>query len=368
MDHVYDDSQFHDVSFKEFEELLADNAEIEIPLDSFKDSIDDTYDGALHSVVYEYIKNADTFIDQGLYKNAFSLVNEIQKAVPQSLLDRVFKIYDICSEHGVLDASIFMADYFFERWEADDDVRSKSFIYLDRIHDAGYLPYFWKLGYCYLRGVGIPKNVEKAKKVLVEGLLFYGDDMCAGYLKELFTEIDDAYEEATVLFFDKSKDYNLQKAYELYFNVAIYEYWNRGYCLMRIADIFMGKNIYDDITPRKCFLLYRTAFRIGVWLWDAPEADTGFDEYEIYHKLGVMYFDGFGTKKDYYKAAYYMSRYDKISDEESAMIDKYIAEASEKAECLADSEENGEYYTDCFTQGDSEESLWDEDPEDAFLY
>ena len=371
MDRFNDDSQFHEISFEEFEDMIAECSEVEIPLGAFQDFVDEVngYEENLSDELFGHFSYCESLADAGKYTDAFNGAYELQTALPQQLIPRLHKLYDCCAKHGVIGANAVRADYYFCRWESSADIRGQSFEYLCRLYELGYLPYFWELGYCYLHGIGTPIDKEKAITVLTEGFLYYGDNTCKHYLQGLVPKIFDAFEDGARFYLGIGCEKNFEKAFELLTNAAIYERYGAGYCLARMADIIRESKI-DGENARKTALLYKSALKES--FIDAPEVDANYNEGEIYYNIGLCYFDGCGVQRDYFKAAWFLDYSQGCLDaDDSRQInaEELIKEAYSMAEKLANDDELGEYYRQCFEAGDPYLDYdWDEDEEDDFLF
>ena len=369
MKELYDDSKFHDISFEEFQEMVDKASEIEIPLESFQDFVDELtgYDNAVESDVLSQFRHAEFLIFCGKYNKAFEYAYGVHDNLPQSFLPRMYKVYDTCAEHNVLDANILMADYFYERWDSSGRIRGQAFIYLERLYEIGYLPYCWRLGYCYMTGLGTEINKEKAKNVLTDGFLYYKDMKCAEYLRQLIPRIDDALEDGAKLFWGMGCEQNYRRAFDLLFNAALYDVdYSMGYCFTRMADIMMQINIG---TSRKAYLLYKMA--VSEWFPTAPEIDEEFCEDDIFFKVGKCFLEGYGVQQDYFKAAWYFNDYLgylKEDDPRRCEIVKLIKDCYAKVELMVSDDEVGDYYKECLEAGDLEPEYDYEEDDDAFLY
>ncbi|WP_026527817.1 SEL1-like repeat protein [Butyrivibrio sp. VCD2006] len=122
-------------------------------------------------------------------------------------------------------------------------------------------------------------------------------------------------------------------------------------------------------SPRKVFLLYKLALRNCYF--DPPEIDEEFNEAEVYYKVGKCYFEGYGVRKDYYKAIWYLDYARDCFRPDYSMVEecvKMIREAYARAEELVSDDEEGEYYKCCFEEGNPFLDYFpEEDEEDDYL-
>lgn len=364
-----DDNKFHEITFEEFEDLISANSEVEIPLDSFKDFVDEVsdYEEDMINELNSNLVEAELLLRKGKISEAFEMVNRIQNVLPQALQKRLWGIYEQCAERGNVDANILLADHYFEHWENADGIRGKAVKYLKRLYDAGFLPYYSRLGLCYLKGLGVSADKEEAKRILMEGMLFHGDFESYALLEPLIPPIEGAFKEGVRLFLGKGVEKNPVKAFELLTNAALHEDADRGYCLSRLADIMVENNIPGG-NARKAFLLYKNA--VTTWIFDVPEDESFFEE-DVYYKIGRCYYDGFGVQKDYFKAAWYfdMARGTSRNEDKIKVFEDMIRNSYAKAESLVEDDVYGEYYTECFKIGEIPEfDYFFEDDDDAFLY
>ncbi len=370
MDKTRDDSQFHEISFEELEDIVAECAEVEVPLESFQEFVDETngYEKDLTDEITERLCYCESLVDAGKYTEAFNKAYELHTVLPQQLISRLFKLYDACATHGNIGANAVLADHYFCRGESSTEIKGQAFDYLYRLYQKGYLPYFRDLGYCYLHGIGTSIDKKKAITVFTKGFLYCGDHACRQYLQELVPEIPDAFEDGSRFYLGIGCEQNYEKAFELLTNAAIYERYGAGYCFARMADILRVSKI-EGGNARKMALLYKSAMK-EIFI-DAPEVDANYNEGEIYYNIGLCYFDGYGVKQDYYKAAWFLDDchyYLDVDDERHMRADELIKEAYARAEKLSNDEELGEYYRQCFEAGDPFIDYdWDDDEEDDYL-
>ena len=182
-----------ELSIDEFKTIIDQYKEIDIDLDEFsnsfiereakqlyEDEIRERFDGIADSM--------SRSLDRGNYVEAYSKANRLRGLDSNEYRDEIDRCYELCVEHDVPEALIDTAYKYINTTECM--VKPGAFVYLEKLSDMGYIDSFQWLADCYYHGIGCEKDIDKAKKLYFEGMIFGKNKYCIQRYGELSKETD----------------------------------------------------------------------------------------------------------------------------------------------------------------------------------
>lgn len=215
-------------------------------------------------------------------------------------------------------------------------------IWFQKSAENEYSPAFYQLGKIYYLGLGIEKDFTKAfywykksadlnyaaAQYTISFMYKNGEGCEMNNLKAYYwieKSAENGYEDA---YYIVGQSYLEGICYEVNYEKA-YKYLSKGYeacdlnCIESLADMYL-KGLYVDKDVKKALELYNLSidygsfelyFKVGKIYEDEKLINEAVDVYELGHaqgdlkctqRLGVMYYNGEGVKRDLNKAISYM--------------------------------------------------------------
>ena len=182
----------HEITIEEFQNITFRD-EFEIDLDDFTDYLlnreeEQIIEDEYRSRMDDRAASMNDLLEHGRYFEAFSESEELRKRAYADYKDEIEHCLEICVKNDVPDALIRMAHKHIDPNVLK--IKPEGFIYLKKLSDMGYIESFRWLADCYYHGWGCDRDLQKAKKLYFEGLVFDQSKYCRQRYAELYDEND----------------------------------------------------------------------------------------------------------------------------------------------------------------------------------
>ena len=207
------------------------------------------------------------------YNLAMECANQLSIIHYTLYINDIMDCYKKCAREGNVEALLSCES----RLKSQGKVVAEEFYYLSELVKKGYIKAFDRIGDCYYYGIGCAVDLEMAKKMYINGILFTDNQRCKNMLEQI------------------AKDAEKPGVYS---NLLTTDYWKANKDRTTIANkIFDGE--VKEYNTQAAYFIYKDIYtQVGYFYEDE---ETKYGSKPLYN-LALCLKDGIGTTKDAYVA------------------------------------------------------------------